>query len=252
MLIYEKNDIEINELHRSRGHYNTEPLKDFFSLVVKEVEIKEFTKLVTKYYVGKLGFDDSKISDEKIIQFYTYLDNIGTNSGLRNFLKYDALTGFAYYVANKVFKLKPSGFGLSYFINKNGDTKEFYFFDTAFQIFVGRIEIRKEKLSNIKGNVFDVQTSAAERKLIGMGYGTKMYLTLLENCDYLMSSSVLFSGSYRIWSQILPKYVNVWYKDADSNIKKSKDFKKIDSETPLNIKSDKIDFFVASMYHKKI
>lgn len=243
MLIYEKNDIEINELHRSRGYYQSFPMDEFFSMIHDKIKYKDFLKLAKKYYFGKLGMDPEKYEDHVFAELYNYLDAYESFKP-KELVKYDVLTGFAYYLANKLFNLKSSGLGLKYLVTK-GISKEFYFFDPMFQIFVGKISTSK---ANMKGNSLSVDTSAAERKLIGMGYGIKMYLSILENCDYLMSSSVLFTGSFRIWSKVLPKYCNVWYKSSSDyegfiKISPNEEFKKTGKD---------IDYFVASIYHKKI
>ena len=215
----------------------------------EKLKFKEFSKLAKKYYIDKLGYQPTKITDYKLLDLYNYF-GLRQQTKPRELTRYDSLTGFAYYLAKKIFNLKSAGLGLSYFINKNGSEKEFYFFDPMFQIFVGKISTDE---ANMKGNSLTVQTSAAERKLIGMGYGLKMYLSILENCDYLMSSSVLFTGSFRIWSKVLPKYSNVWYKDSSSDTGKSKnDFVKINPEEEFKKSGGDIDYFVASIYHKKI
>jgi hypothetical protein len=249
MLISEKRDIQINELVTTRGHHDTNPMGDFFSEVSSNLTPKELRKVFRKYYTKKVPQNISPISDEKIDNFFYFLQyGHSKPSGLRNFLTYDIVTGLAYYIAKKYFKIKSGGFGIEYVkVDDNDGDKTFYFFDTAFKIFIGKISIEKKKEKSIKGNLYKVSTAAAEKKLIGMGYGLKMYFTILEYCDYLMSDSILFSGSFRIWSQILPKYVNVWWvSETDNKIVK------ITPESPLDEKTEDIDFFVASMYHKKV
>jgi hypothetical protein len=249
MLIYEKNDIQINELHRGRGYFESRPLEEFLSLIHNKIKFKEFSKLAKKYYFDKLGMSPSKVPDSKFIDLYNFFGGENNVYRPKELTKYDSLTGFAYYLGNKLFKLNSGGMGLNYFVTKGSD-KDFYFFDPIFEIFVGKISTYK---ANIKGNSLSVQTSAAERKLIGMGYGLKMYLSILENCDYLMSSSVLFTGSFRIWAKVLPKYCKVWYKDSSMDTGKSKiDFVLISPEEDFKKTGKDIDYFVASIYHKKI
>lgn len=249
MLITEKKEIEVNELVTTRGHHETNPMGDFFSEVSSTLSEKELRKVFRNYYTKKVPQNLSNISDEKIDDFFYFLRYGNSQpSGMRSFLKYDIVTGLAYYIAKKYFKIKSGGFGIEYVkVDDNDGDKTFFFFDTAFKIFIGKISIEKKNEKSIKGNLYKVSTAAAEKKLIGLGYGLKMYFTILEYCDYLMSDSILFSGSFRIWSQILPKYVNVWWvSETDNKIKK------ITPEKPLSEKTEDIDFFVASMYHKKI
>lgn len=253
MLIYEKNDIELSELHRGRGYYTSDPMTELFQMIILDADEKKLNSLILKYYINKIGISTEKMDSTLIQKIKSYLEGRIGNFGLRTYLRYDILTGLAYYLADKLFKLKPSGFGLSYFIDKEGDTRNFYFFDSAFKIFVGKIDVSKSHQKKLKGTIFDIGTSAAERKLIGMGYGLKMYMSILENCDYLTSSSVLYTGSFRIWSKVLPKYVNVWWKSSDSDSGKVKlDYVKIEPNEDFKISGNKIDFFVASMYHKKL
>lgn len=254
MLIYEKNDIEIKELHRGRGHYRSNPLEKFYTQILSDMKFKDFSKYFYKYYGEKVGMDLTNFPKEKIKLFFDYLQYATqeTSLGINKLIKYDLLNGFAYFLGDKLYKLKSGGFGLSYFIYNEGSSKMFYFFDTVMKLFIGHMEILKTKLNGVKGNVFDVQNSAAERKLIGLGYGIKMYMTLLENCDYLISSGVLFSGSYRIWSQTLPKYSNVWWKDSSVDTGTKSDYNLIDPNKTFDVKARKIDYFVASIYHNKI
>lgn len=246
MLIYEKNDIEINELVTPRGHHHSNPLGDFFGLVSYVLDSETRNKLFRKYFQNS---NLSKIDDKKIDDYFYFLEYSSQKpSGMRNFIKYDVVSGFAYYIAKKYFKLKSGGFGLEYVKSDDNDgDKTFFFFDTAFKIFIGKVSIEKIRNQFIKGNVYKVGTAAAERKLIGMGYGLKMYLTILEYCDFLISDSILFTGSFRIWSEILPKYVNVWWVNEEK-----KKVKKITLQKPFAQETDDVDFFVASIYHKKV
>jgi hypothetical protein len=246
---------ELKELVRPRGHYSTNPLQDFFDYMLHKMKLRDFEKLFKKYYGDKLGMDLSLIDDDKIYNYYrnSFNPNYIDSSRNKKVFNYDARNGFAFEIAKKTQDLKSTGFGVDYIIVKEGTGKSFYFFDNVFKIFVGKISTETVKGKGYKGTVLEIVTSGAERKLIGMGYGIKMYVAVLENCDYLESSSLLFSGSYRIWSQVLPRYANVWWKIEGNNFgKPKKDFVKIDPSQPFKVPSGDIEHFVASIYHKKI
>lgn len=248
MLISEKKDIELKELITSRGHFRADPINDFFSYISDSLEQKDFIRLFRKYYSKNQVGDTTKIGDDKILEFFKFLDNgYEKPVGMRNYLTYDSVSGLAYFIAKKYFNLRTSGFGLEYLKRDNAREKVFFFFDSAFKIFVGKIAIEPMNQKKIKGKVYKVSSAAAERKLIGLGYGAKMYLTILEYCDYLSSDTILFSGSFKIWSKVLPKYVNVWIVDEEKN-----QISRLLPNEPITKDLKDIDFFVASMYHKRI
>ena len=109
----------------------------------------------------------------------------------------------------------------------------------------------KERLLNLdpekrfKGKCYSVSISAVERELIGGGYGLKMYLTIINDVDYLISSTVLYAGSLRMWKDVLPKYVNVWvefdYKSDPELVIPGKRYK-----------LDNVQDFIASSNHNKL
>ena len=94
-----------------------------------------------------------------------------------------------------------------------------------------------------------VNLSTADEELVGSRYGTRMYLVIIDDVDYLASDDTLYSGSYRMWKHVLPKYVNVWgvIKDEDGIISK---FVKLNDKNKNMVR--KFDFFVASSKHNKI
>ena len=241
----------MNELYRGRGYFKTDPLKALFSYFLDDMKLSKFEKYFRKYYFEKLGLDQSKFDDSKIKLFFSYLKNPYDTKALRGLTEYDKLNGFGYYLATKLEDFKLGNFGLSYFIFKDGLEKNFYFFDPDFKIFIGHISATKGVVKNVSGNKLTVVNAAAERKLIGLGYGIKMYLTILENCDYLVSSGILYEGSFRIWAKVLPKYSYVWWKSNDSDTgDNDQDFTRLKPSD--NVKPNDIEFFIASIYHKEL
>jgi hypothetical protein len=232
---------DLNELHTSRGHYDTDPLEDFFYFVTKKLSKKE-KEVALKSFVKKV-FPDVRLDDSiDIIDVFDvlterdpYLPKFLTDRKNRNY--------FAYYIAKKFFDLKD-GFELQYFIQKNGTEDEYYFFDKTLKLFVGRLSVSKNK--DFKGKSYTVVVSSVDKGLIGLGYGIRMYLTILQNVDYLQSDTLLFSGSLRVWRDSLPKYVNVWGIYQKGPITK---FEQV--EPGERYKSRKYDNFIASAYHEK-
>ena len=71
-----------------------------------------------------------------------------------------------------------------------------------------------------------------------------MYLTVIDDVDYLQSDTLLFTGSLRMWRDVLPKYVNVWA------VVKDEILTKYIKQTPgKRIKTDRVNYFVASSHH---
>lgn len=248
MLIYEKKDIEINELTRGVGDFIADPMSELFHILVSTTKEKVFNLYLLKYYTKKVGISPDEFTPKKASKIRDYLFN-GKDNGIKKYITYDLMNGLAFYLSKKILNLKSGGFGLSYFLDKEKSTKirNFYFFDTALEIFIGKVEVQKVDRVFAKGTLYQVSTSATERKLIGLGFGTKMYLSIMENCDYLISSTVLFSGSYKLWTTSLPKQSNVWWSKM-----KSHGFEKIDPSKQFEVDSNDIDFFIASIFHDEI
>ena len=235
----------IKEIERESGHFEFEPLDSFFEYMDDQVEKKQKIKLFKEFFREKMGFgveeDDFLVSD--IMDYF--------NNPLRSewgdiYKSKDARSGFAHFVARKYFGLKEK-FGLSYLVNKiSGDhTRIYYFFDPKFKIFVGRFVIEKSKHKKM----FKVFLSAADEELIGTGYGTKMYLIVIDDVNYLASDSILYSGSYRMWKYVLPKYVNVWgLIENDWGLPTT--IIKMDEKGKKSV--NRFDYFVASSHYNKV
>lgn len=239
----------LNELITAKGHWSTNPLEKFFEFVSNKFgKGDNFRRAFKQYFGEKLGVNISKISDNDIDKYFEYLQgNTYDWKKMTFYRRYSLISEFAYFIAKTYFSTSSSGLGLSYLTTPRAkDEKIFFFFDDAFEIFVGDFIIGINKETKIKGEVWRVKASSAERKLIGMGYGLKMYLTILHNCDYLKSDTVLYEGSYKLWTKTLPKVANVWLFDSHQN-----NFMKIKPNIDIPNSFD-IDYFVASIFNKKI
>ena len=228
----------INEVSRTSGHYGTEPLWNLFAEFNQKLKTKDKLKIFDKFFRNKIGFDtENKLKKKTILDFFNSPYYDFWPKELRD---KDSLSGLAYYIAKNYFILED-GVELEYFItDDDDDNKEVYFFDPLLKIFVGKIQI--EKRDELHSETWGVKVSAADEGLIGTGYGTKMYLTLINNVvDYLLSDYTLFTGAYRIWKHILPKYVNVW--GAVEKVS-GVEYQKINPIERKDVR--KYDFFVAS------
>lgn len=234
----------IQEIGRLSGHYINEPLNDLFEYFAKKLPNKFKHKYFWDYF-NKMGFDleYDEFFKEDVEDYFDYSENSEWND---EFKSKDSRSGLAYYIAKKHFGLKK-GMEIDYFIRKDEDYLIYYFFDSGLKIFVGKMSIVERDFP--KG-AFKVALSSADEELIGTGYGTKMYLTILHDVKYLLSDDTLFSGSYRMWKHVLPRYVNVWGIQEDEYSEKNNKFTKIDPEKKMSVR--KFDRFIASSKYDKI
>jgi hypothetical protein len=238
----------LNEIGREAGHLDFEPLNSFYEYLAynlpKKIKYKAFKEFFDKKMGTNLEIDDFYKSDVD-----DYFENYKTTNWNREFKTKDSRSGLAYYIANKYIGLEEED-GISYFINKKSKgTHIYYFFDPNFKIFVGRMYLVKD--DDFHGKCFKVGLSTADEELIGSGYGIKMYLVVIKNMDYLISDTTLYSGSYRLWKHVLPKYVNVWgVIEKEDWLLTSRKFIEISPTKKESVR--KFDYFVASIKHDDI
>lgn len=244
-VITEKQYRALTEIGRESGHFPHEPLDNFYTFMHDKLSNKEKKKYFYDFFSNKLGFKVNYNDPDYEVDVTDYFYFTQDSDWGKEFKTKDARSGFAYYVAKKHFGLKK-GIELQYVIEKNYEGVTYYFFDSQLKIYVGRMflyETSKPK------NSFKVGMSSADEELVGTGYGTKMYLTVLQNCRYLFSDETLYAGSYRMWKHVLPKYVNVWgvVEGSDGEII---DYKLI---TPSkNVSVRKYNYFVGSAKYDTI
>jgi hypothetical protein len=76
-----------------------------------------------------------------------------------------------------------------------------------------------------------------------------MYLIVIDDVNYLASDSILYSGSYRMWKHVLPKYVNVWgLIENDWGLPTT--IIKMDEKGKKSV--NRFDYFVASSHYNKV
>lgn len=237
------------QILRIRGNLKpyVTPIKQFFELFYESNKSAKRIKLFRQFF-KKLNFDVENISEVQINSFFRYLkgEDSYNESGLdKEMMSRDLIFGFAYFIAKNQMSLKEGVEGLMYISDAGGVGINYYFFDQVLKIFVGGIGVSKSSL--LKGNAYFVTNILIEEGLRGTGYAVRMYLTVMGEMDYLISDMTLYTGSYRIWAKVLPKYCNVWSYFTDGDKVK---IKKITEDS--NLDSSKIDRFIGSIYNKKV
>ena len=230
----------ISEIKKIGGDYQIQPIYSVLRYYADALSKKQIIDSFTDFFIEKIGVDlPSKLNRREILNFFEYPYNNDLPDTMN---ERDSISGLAYYFAKKYFNLKE-GVDLVYFIAKDpiGTDREFFFFDPLLKIFVGKIHLKKQ--DTLSGKSYRVKMSAADEELIGTGYGLKMYLTLIDKLDYLSSDYSLFSGAYRMWKHILPKYSNVWGVEEKES---GEEYYKIDPAKKKSVQ--KYDYFVASKH----
>jgi hypothetical protein len=229
----------LQEVGIKKGPFKISPVNYFWTFINGFSERKRVNAF-RNYYTKVVGADVSDLSDDNILEFYDELDELGTSALPKTLKSKNILSGFAFYLATKFTKLK-NGRGLVYFIDEK-ESRNYYFFDPSSKLFVGRIGTDRSDITS--GDSYKVKVTAADKSLIGMGYGTKMYLTILDDVDYLISDATLYPASLRVWTSSLPKYSNVWIMNNDLEFIP---FNSGDNYDPENVK-----YFIASIRNNEI
>lgn len=242
-IITERQNLMLKEMMIPSGKYETKPLGDFFRLFNNPTtEFSDVSKIVRKYLENIVGIDTSTISNEKLYEYVFELRYSDKVKGLPKALyNIGVVSGLTYHLAKKLFKLKKTPYGLSYFIHTQDSHHDYWFFDAEIRDFIGRIQVQDNH--DYTSPSYTVVVSSLDPVFIGRGYGSRMYLTVLDNCEYLKSDTLLYKDSLNIWVNFLPKYVNVWASvKGEGFVKINKNF----------IKPDDINYFVASKKHNEI
>jgi hypothetical protein len=229
----------LQEVGIGKGTFNISPVKYFWTFINGFSERKRVNAF-RNYYTKVVGANVDDLSDDNILEFYDELDELGTSALPKKLKSKKILSGFAFYLATKFTKLK-NGRGLVYFTDET-ESRNYYFFDPESKLFVGRIGTNRSDITS--GDSYKIKMTAADKSLIGMGYGTKMYLTILDDVDYLISDGTLYQTSLRVWTSTLPKYSNVWVMNGDSEFIP---FKSGDDYNPEDVK-----YFIASIRNSEI
>lgn len=201
----------LKEMHVFSGKFNPNPISSFFYLLNndKKFDEKKIIKYIRKYFQNVVGIDTLKYSDDSILY---YLNDLTVGIKGKHipspFYRSGVVSGLSYHLAKNFFKLKESKYGLSYIVSNEFGNDSYYFFDSEIKDFIGRIVV--EPFTGLGNNAYSVVMSATDPAFLGKGYGSKMYLILIDKFEYLRSDTSLYRESLNIWSNFLPKHVNVW------------------------------------------
>jgi hypothetical protein len=111
-IISERQYSLLKELNIPSGKYNADPLSDFFNMFHpsnSKFSEKKMSKLVRSYLENKVGLDTSKISDEKIYEYFSKISYTEKIKGIpKPFYNIGVISGLSYFLAKNFFNLKFS------------------------------------------------------------------------------------------------------------------------------------------------
>lgn len=229
----------LNEMQTYKGGFDTKALKHFYKFIFKTFGQNEdkVTDLVIRFIEEELARSTKKITKSGI---WSYIDKLGDGIELDSypkFLKRSSTHGsLSYFLAKNLVELKES-YGLLYFRYKERGFYDYFFFDPEIDEFVGILQV--SQALTFPYNSYKVVLSSVEKEYIGRGYGSRMYLTVLDNVDYLKSDQSLYTDSLNIWVNFLPKMAHTWAKLYDNKIPVKLDLKS-------HINPELVDFYFAS------
>lgn len=200
----------LSEMYIMKGGFKNVPLKNFYSFIFEKYQSKQdlICELVKKFITDILAKKTDKITNSGIWSYIHSLSNADELNRYPTFLRASSShASLSYYLAKNLVSMTES-YGLEYFKSSDKSMVEYYFFDSEIEEFVGVLILMKSLL--LPYNSYKVILSSTEKEYIGRGYGSKMYLTALDNVAYLMSDTGLYTDSLNIWVNYLPKKVNVW------------------------------------------
>jgi hypothetical protein len=210
-IISERQERLLKEISVLDGKYNTKPLEYFYTLLLPNIledKSKKVCQLVREFFKYEMGVKINKWSDKLILKYLTGIkENYISQDFPHVFKKNSTISSLSYHLAKNLFKINEFQ-GLEYVKQSELERYRFFFFDPEIEEFVGYFETRKSL--QLPGKSMKVLLSAVEQEYIGRGYGSRMYLCVLDQTDYLASDDGLFLDSLNIWVNYLPKKVNVW------------------------------------------
>jgi hypothetical protein len=180
----------------------------FLEYITTKVGISKLLETTKKYLVNVLGIDIKKIRDEDINnylnQFYDVLPKIFRNK--------DVISNLNYYLAKKYLNIKSTSNGLEYVIKNASHSDSYFFFDTELEELIGFFAVKpiSEKYQyQFPRKTYQVALTMVSKEIKGYGYGKRIYLSMLDMMDCLVSDDTLFNESLNIWFNVLPKEVPV-------------------------------------------
>lgn len=246
-ILSETQKSKIEELTSAGSWGKTDVDDKVFSLISYKVSKKKITELTKFYFENVVGFDITGISPNYFEDFIHDWQGIYTNYP-KKWRTPDVISGLGYFLMNKTFKLKKGVGGLIYHVEKKENHLDYYFFDESLELTIGFMSISKfDKgyfhpiYSGFPKGTYRVSLSMIDDKLIGMGYGKSMYLTVIDTVSCLMSDDLLYRGSLNLWIHSIPKSVKyAGYISSDKKL--------VRLPTNKKLKYSDIDVFFASNF----
>ncbi len=233
----------LKEVTVNPGKFSNNSQGEAFSAIMNydDIPVKDLINKVKRYFKTVAYIDISKMSDQDILAYLNSLKYESRTKKRSKLYSIGIVSGLSYYLSKSFKKLTKNKYGLEYYVESFDSFVSFWFFDPEIRDFVGRIVCEE---SDILPNSISITLSEVDRGLIGQGYGTKIYLSLLEKYKYVMSDKILYNESLNMWVNSLPRYCNVWAK-----LKNEEGFFKITNKDFIS--PDLVKYYVAS-YEKDI
>jgi len=251
-IITEKQQKLLKELYVAQGKFDVKPVIYFYRHIFKKIfskKRKKVLEITRQFFKNELGVSVDKWNDDQLETYFLDIrDNqsMGTNWDINKnypkvFRKPSTIVSLSYSLIKNLLEVYEFE-GLEYVKEIENPYNRFYFFDPEIQEFVGYVETQKSL--SLPGKSMKVVLSGVEKEYVGRGYGSRMYLCIINQFDYLMSDDTLYPDSLNIWVNYLPKMVNVWAKLHELDSDNKPQIVQLTSKKFIN--PDEIDKLIAS------
>jgi hypothetical protein len=216
-IITEKQERLLKEINVAWGKFAIKPVVYFYRDIINNIPSKKRKKLfqsVREFFRTEMGVNIDRWDDGTLEEYLKDIkDNEASSKGWnilnsypKIFKKPSTISSLAYYLMKNLYQPKEYQ-GLEYIKYDDKPLYKFFFFDPEIQEFVGCIEARTSLMAPKSMKII---LSAVEPEYVGRGYGSRIYLCLIDQVDYLFSDNILYPESLNMWVNYLPKKVNVW------------------------------------------
>lgn len=260
-IITEKQQNLLKELYVAQGKFDVNPVIYFYRHILKDIlnkKKKRVFEITRLFFKNELGLSVKKLNDDQLESYLidirdsessgTRWSTLGSGTGWNTlraypkvFRKPSTIVSLSYFLMKNLFKVYEFE-GLEYVKQVEFPFNRFFFFDPEIQEFVGYLETKKSL--SLPGKSMQVVMSAVEKEYVGRGYGSRMYICVINQVDYLMSDDTLYPDSLNIWVNYLPNKVNVWAKLYEEDSNSGSQIVQLTSQKFIN--PDKIDKLIAS------
>jgi hypothetical protein len=230
----------LKEISIVQGKLEINTIDDFYThaiLNLADTKRKKIINLTKMFFTNSMGVKMKDWSDDRIFNYLVDIkSNSLTNEYPKIFRKPSTIVSLAYFLFKYLYRASEFD-GLEYFKLTTSPFVRFFFFDPTIEEFIGLIEIQKSL--SLPGKSFKVNLSSVEKEYVGRGYGSRMYLCVINEVDYLRSDDSLYPDSLNMWVNYLPNKVNVWA-EVYNSIDHGKEYVKLSSDnfiSPDNVKS---------------